>query len=91
MGRSTGMTSFLDKARDWRRRADELRSTADGMATPVAQSSLLDMATALEHHAANIEQITLKLRRARERAAAISSFHGFVLQQNITAGTRRRS
>jgi hypothetical protein len=64
-----GMGSFFDKARDWRRRAEELRCTAERMVTPAARNSLLDRAASLEHHAANLEQITVKFRHIHEAAA----------------------
>jgi hypothetical protein len=65
------MANFLDRAMDWRRRAEELRTRAEGMLTPAARSSLLDMAAALEHHAGNLEQTAGKFARARQAAAAV--------------------
>jgi hypothetical protein len=70
--RSRGMASFLDRANDWRRRAEELRTLADNMLTVAARSSLLDMAAALEHHAGNLEQTAGKFARARQAAAAVA-------------------
>jgi len=67
--RFQSVTGFRDKAMRWRRRAQELRMIASGMATPGAQSGLLDMAAAFEHHAANIEQIALKFDCIRQTAA----------------------
>ena len=63
------MGSFLDKARDWRRRAAELRGLAERMLTPATRSSLLDRAASLDHHAENIEQVTAKFRNIRGTAA----------------------
>jgi predicted house-cleaning NTP pyrophosphatase (Maf/HAM1 superfamily) len=63
------MTTFIDKARDWRRRAAELRRLAERMMTSVTRTSLLDRAASLEHHAANLEQITVKFRHIHEAAA----------------------
>jgi len=65
------MASLLDRANDWRRRAEELRTLAEGMLTAAARSSLLEMATALEHHAGNLEQTVGKFARARQAAAAV--------------------
>jgi hypothetical protein len=67
--RFQSVTGFLDKAMRWRRRAEELRIIASRMASPAAQSGLLDMAGALEHHAANIEQIVVKFDCIRQTAA----------------------
>jgi hypothetical protein len=64
------MMGFLDKARDWRRRAAELRGMAERMMTPAARNSLLDRAASLDHHAENIEQVTAKFREMRGTAAA---------------------
>lgn len=72
------MTGFIDRAKDWRRRAEELRSTADGMKTKAAQASLLDMAQALEHHAENLEQTVFKFRRIREAAADTTPLHSYI-------------
>jgi hypothetical protein len=66
------MASFLDRANDWRRRAEELRTLADNMLTLAARSSLLDTAAALEHHAGNLEQTARKFARARQAAAAVA-------------------
>lgn len=64
------MMGFLEKAKDWRRRATELRRTAEQMMTPATRDSLLDRAASLDHHAANIEQVTAKFRDMRGIAAA---------------------
>lgn len=55
---------------DWRRRAEELRTLAEGMMTAAARSSLLDMAAALEHHAGNLETAAGKFASARQTAMA---------------------
>ena len=72
------MTAFVDRARDWRRRAEELRSTANGVSAQVAKASLLDMATALEHHAANLEQTVLKFGRLHETASDTSLLRAYI-------------
>jgi hypothetical protein len=82
------MANFLDRATDWRRRAKELRITAEGMTTPVAQSSLLDMAAAVEHHAENLEQIIFKLRSRGRQAGAVHPFREFVLRRSDVAAKR---
>ncbi|HWB51079.1 MAG TPA: hypothetical protein VG651_18355 [Stellaceae bacterium] len=61
------MASFLDRANDWRRRAEELRTIADHMVTAAARSSLLDMALSVEQHATNLERTAVKFARARDR------------------------
>jgi hypothetical protein len=86
--RFQNVTGFLDKAMRWRRRAQELRMIAGKMATPAAQSGLLDMAAALEHHAANIEQIVVKFDCIRQTAAVKPS--PFVLRRR-PAPSRQRS
>lgn len=58
------MASFFDRAADWRRRAKELRASAERMMTPAAQASLRDMASAWEHHATNLERTALKFSQA---------------------------
>jgi hypothetical protein len=69
------MNSFLHRAMDWRRRAEELRTLAEGMMTAAARSSLLDMAAALEHHAGNLEQTADKFAHARQAATAVVRRH----------------
>ena len=83
---SGGMNTFLNKARDWRRRAGELRRTADRVLTPAARASLLDRAAALDHHAENIEQVTAKFRDIRETAATGDAFRDFVLRRAVPRG-----
>jgi ribosomal protein L17 len=63
------MTGFIDRARDWRRRATELRRVAERMLTSAARTSLMDRAASLEHHAENLEQVTAKFRSIHETAA----------------------
>lgn len=73
-----GMAGLFDRAADWRRRAQELRMTADGMGSRAARASLLDMAAALEHHAANLEQVIRKFRRIREAAADTRPLQSYI-------------
>jgi ribosomal protein L17 len=68
------MRGFIDRAKDWRQRAAELRGTAERMLTSAARTSLLDRAAALEHHAENLEQVTVKFRNIREAAAENRDF-----------------
>ena len=82
-GCSAGVTGFLDRARDWRRRASELRRAAERMLTPTTRTSLLDRAAALDHHAENIEQVTAKFRDIHETAATGEAFRDFVLRRPI--------
>lgn len=67
--RCLSMAGFFDRAGEWRKRAAELRCNADGMITAMARKTLIDQAVALEHHATNIEQVTVKFRRIHEAAA----------------------
>jgi hypothetical protein len=53
----------FNKAENWRRRAKELRALADSMQEPAAAASLCEIADSLEHHAANLEQIMVKVCR----------------------------
>jgi len=72
------MGGFIDKAKDWRRRAAELRGVAERMLTPAARASLMDRAASLEHHAENLEQVTAKFRNIHETAAARGPFRDFI-------------
>jgi ribosomal protein L17 len=72
------MTGFIDRARDWRRRASELRRAAERMLTPAARTSLMDRAASLEHHAENLEQVTAKFRNIRETVATSGLSPGFI-------------
>jgi ribosomal protein L17 len=80
------MGSFLDRARDWRRRAEELRRIAERMVTQAARTSLLDRAAALDHHAENIEQVTAKFRDIHETAAMGNAFRDFVPRRSGRRG-----
>ena len=59
------MSGIMDRASDWRRRAEHLRATAGRMPTSSAQANLLDAATALDQRAADIERQMTNLRKAR--------------------------
>jgi hypothetical protein len=59
------MPDPFDRAERWRSRAAELRAVAEGMSEPMARESLLRIADSLLHHAANLETVSLKIRRAR--------------------------
>jgi ribosomal protein L17 len=72
------MAGFLDRARDWRRRAAELRRVAERMLTPAARTSLIDRAASLEHHAENLEQVTAKFRNIHETAATSGLPRNFI-------------
>jgi ribosomal protein L17 len=72
------MTGFIDRARDWRRRAEELRTIAERMVTPAARTSLIDRAASLEHHAKNLEQVTAKFRNIHETAATSRLSRDFI-------------
>jgi len=73
-----GMGSFIDRAMDWRHRAEELRRLAERMMTPATRGLLLDRAASLDHHAENLEQTALKFSRARQRATRINPFEMFL-------------
>jgi len=77
------MAGLFDRAKDWRRRAEELRSSASGMKTQAAQTSLLNMAAALEHHAANIEQTVFKFRRLHETASNTSLLQAYIRRNPV--------
>jgi ribosomal protein L17 len=79
------MAGFIDRARDWRRRAAELRRVAERMLTPAARTSLIDRAASLEHHAENLEHVTAKFRDIHETAATSELPRSF-----ITRRTARR-
>jgi hypothetical protein len=72
------MTGFIDRARDWRRRATQLRRVAERMLTPAARTSLMDRAASLDHHAENLEEITTKFRNIRETAATSRLSRDFI-------------
>lgn len=72
------MVRFLDKARDWRRRATELRRAAERVVTPAARASLLDRAASLEHHATNLERVTVKFRHIHEAAADTGPLQDYI-------------
>ena len=82
------MTGFLDRAKDWRRRAADLRRAAERMLTPTTRTSLLDRAAALDHHAENIEQVTAKFRNIHETAATDEAFRAFVRRQPTRRGPK---
>jgi hypothetical protein len=82
------MTGFIDRARDWRRRATELRRVAERMLTPAARTSLMDRAASLDHHAENLEQVTAKFRNIHETAASNGPFRGFLPRQPALARER---
>jgi ribosomal protein L17 len=79
------MTGFLNRARDWRRRATELRRVAERMMTPAARNSLLDRAASLEHHAANLELVTVKFRHIHEAAADTSPLDSYIRRRRMPA------
>jgi ribosomal protein L17 len=72
------MSGFIDRARDWRQRAAELRRVAERMLTPAARASLMDRAASLDHHAENLEQVTAKFRKIRETAATSGLSRDFI-------------
>jgi ribosomal protein L17 len=72
------MTGFIDRARDWRRRAAELRRVAERMLTPAARTSLMDRAASLDHHAENLEQVIAKFRNIHETAATSRLSRDFI-------------
>jgi hypothetical protein len=49
----------LDKAQDWRFRADELRRRADDTHERIARDSLLELADAADHHARILEEAAI--------------------------------
>jgi hypothetical protein len=68
------MRGFIDRAKDWRQRAAELRGVAEQMQISAVRTSLLDRAASLDHHAENLEQVTVKFRNIRETAAENRDF-----------------
>jgi ribosomal protein L17 len=72
------MSGFIDRAKDWRRRAAELRRVAERMLTSATRASLMDRAASLEHHAENLEQVTTKFRNIHETAATSRPLLDFV-------------
>jgi rubrerythrin len=62
------MADPLNRAENWRERADELRDLAARTDDPVAVASLTEIAEALEQHARKLEEMALKMgctRRVR--------------------------
>ena len=70
----------MDRATDWRRRAEHLRTTAGKMPSSSAQANLLDAATALDQRAAAVERQMSNLRKACATCPSVAR----------VAGTRRR-
>jgi hypothetical protein len=62
------MADPLNRAENWRERADELRDLAVRADDPVTAASLAEMAEVLEQHARKLEEMALKMgctRRVR--------------------------
>jgi len=48
------------------------------MATQAARNSLLDRATSLEHHAENLERVTVRFRHIQEAATDPSPLQAYI-------------
>jgi len=79
------MSGFIDRAKDWRRRAAELRRIAERMLTSATRTSLMDRAASLEHHAENLEQVTAKFRNIHETAASSGPLRDFISRRPTPA------
>lgn len=60
------MRNAFDRAERWRQRVVELRAVADRMSDDVTRSSLRAIADALDGHARKIEEMAVKISRARQ-------------------------
>ena len=63
------MPDAFDRAERWRSRAEELRVIAAEMHERAARESLQAIAGALDEHAGKLEEVLLKVRCVRARAA----------------------
>jgi hypothetical protein len=61
------MANLLDKPERWRKRAEEMRTIADGMREPTTKRMMLDLAVSYDHLAERADQRLALKREALKR------------------------